>query len=227
MSLLRPIFAVLLVLALLPAGRALALDKRGAAAHFKNGRALFEAASWAAALDEFNAGYDAYPLPGFLVNIGQCQRKLDHLDEAAAAFEKFLASGTGDVALRGEVKEALDEIAAERGRRQAAVAAEAEARRQRDEAERRHPPQEEPAPPAQVDLTPRPSAPAAAVAVASPLPASAAVTAEPPKKSRKWVWAIVGVLAAGAAGAAVGVAVLETQPQSPHAGSLGLLDGRR
>ncbi len=32
------------------------------------------------------AGYAAQPSPAFLVNIGQCLRKLDRLDEAALAF---------------------------------------------------------------------------------------------------------------------------------------------
>ena len=66
-----------------------ARDKRAAAAHFQKGRALFEAASYSAALEEFNAGYEAFPLAGFLVNIGQCQRKLDRIDDAAASFQKY------------------------------------------------------------------------------------------------------------------------------------------
>ena len=49
---------------------------------------------------------------------------------------------------------------------------------------------------------------------------------KPPKKHR-WVWAVVGVLAAGAVASAAAVAYVETRPQSPQAGSLGLLDGRR
>jgi len=223
MSMLRPLLAALVLLVAWPATPAQARDKRAAAGHFQRGRALFEAGSFATALDEFNAGYEAYPLPGFLVNIGQCQRKLDHLDDAASAFAKFLESNTGDAPLRAEVREALDEISTERQRRQLAANAEAEARRQRDEAERRHPP-EDPAP-ARVDLQPH-AAPAAALAATTPM-TTPSVSAEPTKKkSRKWVWAVVGVLAAGAAGAAVGVALLETQPQNPHA-TLGVLDGRR
>jgi hypothetical protein len=65
----------------------------------------------------------------------------------------------------------------------------------------------------------------------APLAVETSLTAAPlppkKKKSKKWVWAVVGVVAAGAVGAAVGVAVLETQPQSPRPGSLGVLDARR
>ena len=65
----------------------------------------------------------------------------------------------------------------------------------------------------------------AAVAMTSSAPA--AVLTEHPQKSRKWVWAVVGVLAVGVAASAVAVGVIETQPSPAHAGSLGLLDGRR
>lgn len=195
-------------------------DKRAAAAHFQKGRALFEASEFSAALDEFEAGYDAFPLAGFLVNIGQCQRKLDRIDDAAASFQKYLDSDDrSDPRLRLEVQDALAEIAAERDRR---VAVEVEARRQRDEAERRHPLEEEPPRKSAADLTVH-EAPAAAVAVTAP----PAVVVEHPHKSRKWVWAVVGVLAVGVAASAVAVGVIESQPAPAHAGSLGLLDGRR
>ncbi len=213
---------VALVLAVLFAALpAQAADKRAAAAHFQRGRALFEGGSWAAALDEFEAGYDAYPLPGFLVNIGQCQRKLDRLEDAAASFQKFLDSDSGDPKLRSEVQDALGEVNTERARRQAAAEAEAEAKRQRDLAEASHPPVVDE--PAHADLRPHD---AAAAVMATCAPASAAVVVKP-SKSRKWVWAIVGVLAAGAVAGAVTVGIIETRPVSAQPGSLGLLDGRR
>jgi len=201
------------------ASPAQARDKRAAAAHFQKGRALFEAASYSAALDEFNAGYEAFPLAGFLVNIGQCQRKLDRLDDAAASFQRYLDAENSDPKVRLEVQEALAEIGSERDRR---VAAEVEARRQRDEAERRHPVEEQPRRVVSADLTMHDPAP---VAMTSSAPV--AVVTEHPQKSRKWVWAVVGVLAVGVAASAVAVGVIETQPSPAHAGSLGLLDGRR
>jgi tetratricopeptide (TPR) repeat protein len=209
-----------LVVAVAMAAPAHAGDKRAAAAHFQKGRTLFDAASWAAALEEFSAGYDAYPLPGFLVNIGQCQRKLDRLDDAAASFQRFLDSDVADPKLRAEVQEALSEISTERDRR---LAAEIEGRRQRDEAERNHPLEEQ-------SRTVRLAAPASthpAVAAAMTTQEPAASVSSQPKKSKKWVWAVVSVLAVGAAASAITVGVIESQPQPAHAGSLGLLDGRR
>jgi hypothetical protein len=213
----RLVLAAALVAAV--ATPALARDKRAAAAHFQKGRALFESASYSAALEEFNAGYEAFPLAGFLVNIGQCQRKLDRNDDAAASFQKYLDADNTDPKVRLEVQEALAEIASERDRR---VAADVEARRQRDEAERRHPVEEEPRRAVAVDLTMHEPA---SVAMSSRAPV--AVVTEHPQKSRKWVWAVVGVLAVGVAASAVAVGVIETQPSPAHAGSLGLLDGRR
>jgi hypothetical protein len=202
-------------------------DKRAAAADFQRGRALFESGAWSAALDAFESGYENYPLPGFLVNIGQCQRKLERLDEAAAAFQKFLDSDGGEPKLRAEVQEALAEISAERSRREAALAAEADWRRQRDEAERRHPLEETPRhADLRVRATPLPLVPAATASSAVPSRAAVEIAATP-KKSHRWVWAIVGVLAVGAAASAVTVAVVETQPAPTKPGSLGLLDGRR
>jgi tetratricopeptide (TPR) repeat protein len=209
MSTLRMMTVASLLVTLLPARPAHAVDKRAASVHFQRGRALFEAANWPAALEEFNAGYDAFPLPGFLVNIGQCLRKLDRPDEASVAFQQFLDTGS-DPRLRAEVQEALAEIAAARPQRAEPVAPVA------------------PTAPARADLTAHaPAAPTAAVASASLAGTALTAGAAPRKKSKKWVWAVVGVLAAGAVGAAVGVAILETQPQSPRPGSLGELDGRR
>jgi tetratricopeptide (TPR) repeat protein len=222
--------AFVIVAALVAAAPAHAADKRAAANHFQRGRALFETNSYAAALDEFNAGYEAYPLPGFLVNIGQCQRKLDRLDDAVASFQKFLDSDVADPRLRLEVQDALAEISQERSRR---VTAELEARRQRDEAEARHPPvvdddmrraearrvEAARSQHARADLTPRP---ALVAPVSEPV-----ASVDKPAKSRKWVWALVGVLAAGAVAAGVTVAVIETRQPSQQGGSLGLLDGRR
>ena len=191
-------------------------DKKVAAGHFRAGSALYERGEYAAALAEFDAGFNAFPMPAFHINMAQCHRKLEHFDEAALEYTRFLDAGAGDPGLREEVREALVEVrqlSGERASRRApAPAASAPA----------------PAParvaPAAVVLTPpvaRP-APAALFLAATPPPRVA-----PAKKSRWWVWTIVGVAAAGAVAASVAVAYVETQPAGPRAGSLGLLDGRR
>jgi tetratricopeptide (TPR) repeat protein len=193
--------AILLVALL--GGVAFGADRRAAAQHFQHGSQLYADGKWSEALAEFEAGYEAYPLRGFLVNIGQCYRKLERLEEAADAWRHYLQTHPNDARLREEVGDALAEV-------EAAIRARAPA----------------PAPPVETVVPPPPEAPAQRAEV----PALALTETPKPvehKKSRAWVWAIVGVALAGAAAAAVTVGVVEYQNSTPHAGSLGLLDGRR
>ena len=85
--------------------------------HWKSGSERYAAGEWAAALDEFEAGWAAHPSPAFLVNIGQCLRKLDRLDEAALAFRRFLDARTGSPRTRLDVWDALEDVTAELNRR--------------------------------------------------------------------------------------------------------------
>ena len=88
-----------------------------ASVHWKSGSARYAAGEWSAALDEFEAGYAAHPSAAFLVNIGQCLRKLDRLDEAALAFRRFLDGHTGSARTRLDVYDALEDVTAELNRR--------------------------------------------------------------------------------------------------------------
>jgi tetratricopeptide (TPR) repeat protein len=91
-------------------------------AFFQSGSQRYAAGEWAAALDEFQAGYSAQPSPAFLVNIGQCLRKLDRLDEAALAYRRFLDAHSGSPRTRLEVYDALEDVTAELNRRVDALA---------------------------------------------------------------------------------------------------------
>ena len=88
-----------------------------AGVHWKSGSARYAAGEWVAALDEFQAGYAAHPSPPFLVNIGQCLRKLDRLDEAALAFRRFLDTHSGSARTRLDVYDALEDVTSELNRR--------------------------------------------------------------------------------------------------------------
>jgi hypothetical protein len=172
-------------------------QKRAAAASFRHGKALYADGDYAGALAAFQAGYDAYPLQGFLVNIGQCQRRLGHLAEAEAAFRHYLDSDEAPASLRMEVQDALDEVVA---------------------AERKAAPPPvvvEPPPPVVVVAPPPPEPPPVIVATAPP---------EHPK-TKRWKWALLGVgLGVVAAGAAVGI-VFGLRRAEPSA-SLGVIDAR-
>jgi tetratricopeptide (TPR) repeat protein len=211
-----------LLIAVPPMALAQTRDKKAAASHFQSGRQLFEQNRWAEALGEFQAGYEAYPLAGFLVNIGQCYRKLERFEEARDAWQKYLQSGASDRNLRDEVDEALVEVRSQIEKREQ----DDTRRRAEDESKRRalldsiarDQRTQQP------DLTVRTSSVRVAQA-----PAAEVHAAAPAKKSgsRWWVWTIVGVVAAGAVASAVTVGVIYGQPQQPQPGSLGLLDGRR
>ena len=202
--------AILLACALGPLASASAdePDPRPAAARrYQRGKKLFGEARYLEALVEFQAGYDLLALPGFLVNIGQCQRKLGQLDDAAASFRQFLTGGTGAPDLRAEIREALDEI-----------------EKQRNGA----------APPPPVEAAPdQPPHPAAAPAERPPPDLQVHEEEPPPLQAvpkvehhtRWWAWTLAAILVAGALAAGIAVAVLETA--GPREGTFGLFDGRR
>jgi tetratricopeptide (TPR) repeat protein len=57
---------------------------------FEKAEAHFRAGLFAEALSEYQAGYDLVPLPGFLINIAQCQRRLGELNQALVTYRKFI-----------------------------------------------------------------------------------------------------------------------------------------
>ncbi|HEY5090706.1 MAG TPA: hypothetical protein VIK30_12095 [Polyangia bacterium] len=64
--------------------------RREARRAFESAEAHFRAGEFAEALVDYQAGYDASPLPGFLVNIAQCERRLGDLKKARATYQKFV-----------------------------------------------------------------------------------------------------------------------------------------
>ncbi len=92
----RRAVAVLVVFALVSGGAsATALagpteSERIARRDFQEGEAHFKAGRFAPALERYQAGYDELPLPGFLINIAQCHRRLGELAKARATYQKFM-----------------------------------------------------------------------------------------------------------------------------------------
>jgi tetratricopeptide (TPR) repeat protein len=170
-------------------------ERRLAAAEFKRGKQLYAAGDYAGALESFQNGFDRYPLRGFLVNIGQCHRRLGHLKEAATSYQQFLDSSDGSSPLRSEVEEALAEVRA--AQREAVPAAE-----------------------------PMPAPNTTAEANGATLTVEKKVRPEK-KKSRAWVWALVGVGSAVVVGGVTAGVVLGVRNHgATSSGSLGTIDGR-
>jgi tetratricopeptide (TPR) repeat protein len=64
--------------------------EREARRHFDEAELSYRAGHYAEALARYQAGYAAVPLPGFLVNIAQCQRRLGDLKTARATYREFV-----------------------------------------------------------------------------------------------------------------------------------------
>ena len=87
-------------------------DTEIARRHFARGTELYLAGSYVEAIQEFEAAKLVKPLPAFDYNIGRCHDRMEHLEEAVAAYQTYLAA-VGDTA---EAKEARDRIAVLRDR---------------------------------------------------------------------------------------------------------------
>ncbi len=215
----RALVCSVLVIAGWSAGAAAAAPSaadREARHDFDEGEALYRAGHYADALAKYQAGYAAVPLPGFLVNIAQCQRRLGDLKTARATYHEFVIVAP-DSRLVPEVQaliKELDGLIADLASGGSAEAA-AKAETGEDDVHATDPA----APPA--------LAPAAPPVVAAPLvtvPATNDADAPQPKRShgRWWIWGGIAV-AAVAGGVATAVALSSPGTSTVRAGSLGTL----
>jgi tetratricopeptide (TPR) repeat protein len=78
--------------------------------HFEAGRALYNLNNYTDAIREFSAGYQLVRKPQFLLNLGQCYRKLDDLDHAREMYKKYLTETPAGDAEREQVQQLLAEI---------------------------------------------------------------------------------------------------------------------
>jgi hypothetical protein len=77
--------------------------------HNRRGETQYAAGHYAEALVEYQAGFDTVPLPGFLINMAQCYRRLGDLPRARVTYEKFVLVAP-DSPLIGEVRGQIAEI---------------------------------------------------------------------------------------------------------------------
>ena len=186
-----------------PARAAPSEAEKEARAHFQAGEARFKEGAFDEALAEYQKGYDAKPLPGFLVNIAQCQRRLGDLKKARATYQKFVLVAP-DSPLVPQVRSMIAEIDGLLEKEQEKPAAEPDA---------------EAKPAVAVPAPAVAPAPAPPVLVASADPAPAA-SPEPPRH-RWWLWGALGAVVVGGAVTAV---VLSTGGTTTiHDGSLATL----
>ncbi|MCA1663140.1 MAG: tetratricopeptide repeat protein [Myxococcales bacterium] len=121
---LRQLALVVMVLACARAAQAQTDDPvTRARTHFEAGRALYQLGNYDEALREFAAGYQLVPRPQFLLNLGQCYRRLDELENARAMYQRYLHDAPPTDLERSQAQQILAEIDKRIADRQAAAAA--------------------------------------------------------------------------------------------------------
>jgi len=90
--------------------------------HFEAGRALYQLGNYNEALREFAAGYQLAPRPQFLLNLGQCYRKLEDLQNARAMYQRYLHDAPATDPERPQAQQILAEIDKQIADKQAAAA---------------------------------------------------------------------------------------------------------
>jgi tetratricopeptide (TPR) repeat protein len=194
------VLAALAVLAGSSARAATPEAEKEARARFQAGETHFQAGAFDEALAEYQKGYAAKPLPGFLVNIAQCQRRLGDLKGARATYQKFVLVAP-DSPLVPNVRSMMAEI-------DNLLEKEAEKPAADGDAAAKPEPAVAPAAPAVT---------AAPVLVATPAPAPA----PEPTHHRWWLWGAIGAVVVGGAVAAIALSTGGTD--TIHDGSLATL----
>jgi len=204
-----------------PALAASSAAEREARRHFADAELSYRAGHYAEALAKYQAGYAATPLPGFLVNIAQCQRRLGDLKAARATYREFVLVAP-DSRLVPEVQtliKELDTLIADLssggpGETAGVVGTDSPDVHASD-----------PSAPA-LSLAPTPpeeppAVVAAPVLVAAPAPVSPE-TPPPRSRARWWLWGGIAV-AAIAGGVVTGFALSSPGTTTIRAGTLGTL----
>jgi len=215
---------VLCILSLIaPAGAHAASAEKEARALFQRAEMSFNLGKFPEALADYQAAYEAKPLPGFLFNIAQCYRNMGNPERARFFYRRYLA-----LEPRTSNRRLVEDLIAEMTRLMEKQAADKQAAEKQAASDKPvAPPPAEPTPP---PATPeKPVAGASPPAAVPPLAAESSTAAaslvatapapEPeshPVYKRWWFWtAVVAVVAGGA----VAGFMLTRPPSSPH-GSL-------
>jgi tetratricopeptide (TPR) repeat protein len=136
----RSALAVVVALAMLLAPRPVVAEDaatRAAKRHYVKGDKLFNLGKFEQALAEFEAAYQAKPIPKLLFNIAQAHRNLGHYEQAIFSYRKYL-SLVPDADNREAVLGLIDELEvkqeqAERDERARQATLDRERERERDQ----------------------------------------------------------------------------------------------
>jgi tetratricopeptide (TPR) repeat protein len=190
-----------------------AKEQRQARRSFDRAEAHFKAGLFAEALAEYQEGYQQLPLPGFLVNIAQCQRRLGDLEQARATYRKFLLVAP-DSPYLSEVQSLVAELDKLLDTTPPSAPVPSTPGEERAAA---------PAPPTSPAPAPRSPEHASAVAAQNLVTAPADNPAPPAAgKRRWWLWGAIG--GAVAVGTVTAILLLQSpETTTVHDGSIGTL----
>jgi tetratricopeptide (TPR) repeat protein len=182
---------------------------------FQRAEKSFNLGKFPEALADYQAAYEAKPLPAFLFNIAQCYRNMGNYERARFFYRRYLTLEPRS-SNRRLVEDLIGEMTRLMEKQPAAPAATAETTSPPPATE------DKPAAPA-VPAAPAPT-PSAADAPAATLVAQPAPSSEPesrPVYKRWWFWTAIGAAVAGG----VVAAVVLTRPTDPM-GSLESINAR-
>jgi tetratricopeptide (TPR) repeat protein len=184
-------------------------DAAAAKAHYATGVRHFDLSEFDEALVEFKEAYRNKPDPVFLYNIGQCHRKLGHIDEAINFYQSYLRRAP-DAKNREEVERRIAELQSLREAKSATIT-------------KSNGGEPRPSP-----LSPEAQQKAAAETASSPVPTAAVEfssqdQSDPQPRSaiynRWWFWTAIGAVAAGTV--TVATIMAERDPTKVPSTSLG------
>jgi tetratricopeptide (TPR) repeat protein len=241
-SLTRRLGLALLITSLLAAvgagtARAGGGDDKQARELYERAEKSFNVGKFAEALTDYQAAYEAKPLPGFLFNIAQCYRNMGNYERARFFFRRYLAVEPHAPNHR-RVEELIAEMSKQieaQGASGAAASATAPPPADQKPLEQKPAeakPEEAKSAEAKPAESTTPVEPAAAAVPAAPAPSESSVplvTAKsseteesPPVYTRWWFWTGVGAVVVGGAVAAFFL----TRPKTSTPGTLDPIDGR-
>jgi tetratricopeptide (TPR) repeat protein len=151
--------------------------------HFEAGRALYQLGNYTEALREFAAGYQLAPRPQFLLNLGQCYRKLDDPGKAREMYQRYLHDAPASDPERLQAQQILGEI---------------------DKQLAEHPSGSAPPPPSPSTGAPPPPVVAPSSSTVG-VPASLTLTQTPPPPRKSWIKRNWWIIPVGAVVVGVGV----------------------
>ena len=107
-------------------------DKEKAAAHYKEGKKLFDLGKFAEAISEWEKGYAAKEDKAFLINLGHAHREMGNFDKAIFYYKRYLVGIDDNAPQRAAVLEYISVLEAKRVEAQRKAEEEAKAREARN-----------------------------------------------------------------------------------------------